>query len=411
MNLPKISKPILLFIICIIISACSSSENTEQSEDLNILQNYEVKVPTTPLDAPSEYSKNLTPIWETWAYLVRDYVNRSDLNEDEMTELVIKAMMKSLGDQHSNYISPEFFNVENTDMQGKYQGIGASVTMNANGNVVIVSPFEGSPAKKAGIRPGDIILEVNGKSLEGYSLMEAINIIRGPEGTSVELLVKHLLSKDTELITIVRSSIKLDSVLLRSKPKSKIAHIRVTNFYPETAEDLSNMINKSKKEGAEAVLLDLRNNPGGLLSSVIDVTSLFLDDGVVIKEIDGYAREQIWKVKKSGPKYIAIPLVLLINNYSASASEVLAGALKDYKRAKIVGETSFGKGSVGILRPLSNGGGISVTIAKWYTPNNNLIDNKGIVPDIEIKSSDPSDTSGVQTEATLEYINNNILNK
>ena len=120
MNLPKISKPILLFIICIIISSCSSSENTEQSEDLNILQNYEVKVPTTPLDAPSEYSKNLTPIWETWAYLVKDYVNRSDLNEDEMTELVIKAMMKSLGDQHSNYISPEFFNVENTDMQGKY---------------------------------------------------------------------------------------------------------------------------------------------------------------------------------------------------------------------------------------------------------------------------------------------------
>ena len=110
MNLPKISKPILLFIICIIISSCSSSENTEQSEDFNILQNYEVKVPTTPLDAPSEYSKNLTPIWETWAYLVRDYVNRSDLNEDEMTELVIKAMMKSLGDQHSNYISPEFFN-------------------------------------------------------------------------------------------------------------------------------------------------------------------------------------------------------------------------------------------------------------------------------------------------------------
>jgi carboxyl-terminal processing protease len=296
-------------------------------------------------------------------------------------------------------------------MQGKYQGIGASVEMNGKGNVVIVSPFEGSPAKEAGIRPGDIILEVNGESIEGYSLMEAINIIRGPEGTSVELLVKHLLSKETELITIIRSSIKLESVLLRSKPKSEIAHIRGTSFYPETADDLSNMINKSKKDGAKAILLDLRNNPGGLLTSVIDVTSLFLEDGVVIKEIDGYNREQIWKVKKSGPKYIDIPLVLLINNYSASASEVLAGALKDYKRATIAGETSFGKGSVGILRPLSNGGGISVTIAKWYTPNNNLIDKKGVVPDIEINSSDPSDTSGVQTEGTLEYINNNILNK
>ena len=368
MNLPKISKPLILFIICIVISGCSSSssDNTEQNEDLNILQNYELKIPETPLDVPSEYSKNLSPIWETWAYLLRDYVNRSDLNEDEITELVIETMMESLGDKHSNYISPEFFNVENTDMQGKYQGIGASVEMNANGDVVIVSPFEGSPAKEAGIRPGDIIIEVDGESLEGYSLMEAINIIRGPEGTSVDLLVKHLLSKDTELITIIRSSIKLESVLLRSKPKSKIAHIRVTNFYPETAQDLSKMIDKSKKEGAEAILLDLRNNPGGLLSSVIDVTSLFLNDGIVIKEIDGYDREQIWKVKKSGTKYPDFPLVVLINNYSASASEVLAGALKDYKRAKIVGETSFGKGSVGILRPLSNGGGISVTIAKWY---------------------------------------------
>ena len=413
MNLPKISKPLILFIICIVISGCSSSssDNTGQNEDLNILQNYELKIPETPLDVPSEYSKNLSPIWETWAYLLRDYVNRSDLNEEEITELVIETMMESLGDKHSNYISPEFFNVENTDMQGKYQGIGASVEMNANGDVVIVSPFEGSPAKEAGIRPGDIIIEVDGESLEGYSLMEAINIIRGPEGTSVDLLVKHLLSKDTELITIIRSSIKLESVLLRSKPKSKIAHIRVTNFYPETAEDLSKMIDKSKKEGSEAILLDLRNNPGGLLSSVIDVTSLFLNDGIVIKEIDGYDREQIWKVKKSGTKYPDFPLVVLINNYSASASEVLAGALKDYKRAKIVGETSFGKGSVGILRPLSNGGGISVTIAKWYTPNNNLIDDKGVVPDIEIKSSDPSDTSGVQTDATIEYINNNILNK
>ena len=287
MNLPKISKPLILFIICIVISGCSSSssDNTEQNEDLNILQNYELKIPETPLDVPSEYSKNLSPIWETWAYLLRDYVNRSDLNEDEITELVIETMMESLGDKHSNYISPEFFNVENTDMQGKYQGIGASVEMNANGDVVIVSPFEGSPAKEAGIRPGDIIIEVNGESLEGYSLMEAINIIRGPEGTSVDLLVKHLLSKDTELITIIRSSIKLESVLLRSKPKSKIAHIRVTNFYPETAEDLSKMIDKSKKEGSEAILLDLRNNPGGLLSSVIDVTSLFLNDGIVIKEL------------------------------------------------------------------------------------------------------------------------------
>ena len=190
MNLPKISKPLILFIICIVISGCSSSssDNTEQNEDLNILQNYELKIPETPLDVPSEYSKNLSPIWETWAYLLRDYVNRSDLNEDEITELVIETMMESLGDKHSNYISPEFFNVENTDMQGKYQGIGASVEMNANGDVVIVSPFEGSPAKEAGIRPGDIIIEVDGESLEGYSLMEAINIIRGPEGTSVDLL-------------------------------------------------------------------------------------------------------------------------------------------------------------------------------------------------------------------------------
>ena len=411
-TIKKISKLILLFSFIFIISCTSSSNeiinNTNEEE---LLQSYQLKIPDDELKAPSEYSKKLKPVWETWAYLTRDYVERSSLSEDEMTELLINTMMKSLGDQHSNYISPEFFNVENTDMHGKYQGIGASVDMNRSGGIVIVSPFDGSPAKNAGILPGDLILEVNGKSLEGYSLMEAINQIRGPEGTTVDLLVKHLLNQEQELITIKRESIKLESVKLRSEKNSQIAHIRLTNFYPESAKDLSDMIDESKNNGSKAILLDLRNNPGGLLSSVIDVTSIFLDKGIVIKEIDGYNREQIWNVRDLNfNKHLNIPITILINNYSASASEVITGALKDYNRASVVGETSFGKGSVGILRPLSNGGGISVTIAKWYTPNGNIIHEKGITPDIIMPSQDPSDTTGIQIEAAKNYIINNILN-
>ena len=218
----------------LVLASCSDNpEDTDQTYS----QNYELVTPKEELKAPSEYSKKLKPLWETWAYLTRDYVDRSDLDDEEMTELLIKAMLESLNDQHSNYIPPEFFNVENTDMQGKYQGIGASVEMNRKGAVVIVSPFEGGPAKKAGILPGDIVLEVDGKSLDGFSLMEAINIIRGPEGTTVDLLVKHLLSQKTELISIKRESIKLESVKLRSENKDSIAHIRLTNFYPESAKD------------------------------------------------------------------------------------------------------------------------------------------------------------------------------
>ena len=408
MPLLKFTKLISITILLLVLTSCS--DNPEDA-DQTYSQNYELVTPKEELKAPSEYSKKLKPLWETWAYLTRDYVDRSDLDDEEMTELLIKAMLESLNDQHSNYIPPEFFNVENSDMQGKYQGIGASVEMNRKGAVVIVSPFEGGPAKKAGILPGDIVLEVDGKSLEGFSLMEAINIIRGPEGTTVELLVKHLLSQKTELISIKRESIKLESVKLRSENKDSIAHIRLTNFYPESAKDLSEMITQSQNSGAKVILLDLRNNPGGLLSSVIDVTSLFLDKGIVMKEIDGYNREQIWNIRDLNlTKHLDIPIVILINNYSASASEVLAGALQDYKRAVIVGEKSFGKGSVGLMRPLSNGGGISMTIAKWYTPNGNIIHELGVNPDVLIPSQDPSDTTGVQTEGVKEYIRKTILN-
>ena len=203
----------------------------------------------------------------------------------------------------------------------------------------------------------------------------------------------------------------MESVKLRSENKDSIAHIRLTNFYPESAKDLSEMITRSQNSGAKVILLDLRNNPGGLLSSVIDVTSLFLDKGIVMKEIDGYNREQIWNIRDLNvTKHLDIPIVILINNYSASASEVLAGALQDYKRAVIVGEKSFGKGSVGLMRPLSNGGGISMTIAKWYTPNGNIIHELGVNPDVLIPSQDPSDTTGVQTEGVKEYIRKTILN-
>ena len=404
----KILKFFFVIIISLSVLSCSSSE---VASDQSSNQDYELIFPKNELKAPSEYSKELTPVWETWAYLTKDYVERSSLNEEKMTELLIKEMLNSLDDQHSNYIPPEFFNVENTDMQGKYQGIGASVDMNRAGKVVIVSPFVGSPAKKAGILPGDIILEVDGISLEGYSLMEAINLIRGPEGTVVELLVKHLLTQKTELISIKRESIKLDSVNLRSEKNDNIAHIRLTNFYPESGKDLSQMITEVKNNGAKAILLDLRNNPGGLLSSVIDVTSLFLEQGIVMKEIDGYNREKIWNIRDLNyNKHLKIPIVVLINNYSASASEVLAGALKDYKRAIIVGEKSFGKGSVGLMRPLSNGGGISMTIAKWYTPNGNIIHEVGVQPDVIFPSQDATDTTGIQTDAAKNHIRNNILN-
>ena len=400
-------KPIVnSILLCVLLSTfgCDISKRLVDRDNVN-----GVDEPAFPhitqseivFDNPPDVPKDLAIIWETWKFLNQDYVDRRNLNPENMSEEAVKGMITSLGNRDMGYVPPNIMAGSFQDVfRGDFEGIGAHVQNNAKGKLVIISPIEGGPAKAAGIRSGDIILEVDGQSLEGLTVLESVAKIRGPKGSKVKLLVQHLGAIDPVVIEIVRGRIPLTSVLLRSKPGERFAHIRITNFYPNTVEQLKQIIDDTVRNGSEGMILDLRDNPGGTLDAVVDVASQFLKEGIVLYDINGYGRKNEWKVRQGG---IAtdIPLVVLVNNGSASSSEVLVGALQDHQRATVIGTSTYGKGSVNILRQLSNGGGLYITISHWYTPLGRMIQEKGLKPDIEI-------TDRIQKEADIKQLNRAI---
>ncbi len=356
------------------------------------------------LQIPQGVPEEIATVWEVWSLLTEQHVDRRDFDPSVFDEAAVRGLIQGLGDPHSGYVPPEAFEIENQDLYGSFEGIGARVEMRPDGKLLIVAPIEGSPAEAAGLKPGDLVLEVNGESIVGLSLLEAVNKIRGPKGSEVRLLVKHLTQASEVEIVVVRDSIPLHSVFARSRPDDRFAHIRLTTFYANTAEKLAEAIREAQANGAEGLILDVRDNPGGLLSSVIDVTSMFLEDGsLILYELDGLGDRDNHVARNAG-EFADIPLVVLANGYSASASEIVVGAIQDHGRAEVVGSTTFGKGSVNILRRLSNGGGLYMTIAKWYTPNGRLIEGNGVEPDHEVTSRDKQKADTSQFEKAIEVM-------
>ena len=361
-------------------------------------------IPAQPIAIPDPVPEDLGTAWEVWKLISELHVDRGSLEPDEFDEGAIRGMIATLGDQHTNYVPPEAFEIENQDLYGSFEGIGANVQMNADGKLYIVAPIEGGPAEAAGIRSGDLILAVDGESLEGYSLLEAVNRIRGPRGSEVTLLVRRLGQVVEEEIVVKRDRIALESVLIRSRPEDRFAHIRLTAFYTETAQQLADAVRDARANGAEGLILDVRDNPGGLLNSVVEVVSLFLeDDSLLLYEVDGYGRRADHN-SRGGGQFADIPMVVLANGGSASASEIVVGALQDHGRAQIVGDTTFGKGSVNRLYRLGNGGGLMITFGKWYTPGGNLIEGNGIEPDHKVTSRDRQRAETNQFEKAVEVM-------
>ncbi len=361
-----------------------------------------------PLEVPEGVPEELAVVWQVWSMLANEHVDRATFDPEIFTEASIRGMLVALGDPHTNYVRPDVFGIENADIRGRFEGIGAHVSMNADGRLVVVAPIADSPAEMAGIRPGDIILAVDGESLQGASLIEAVSKIRGPRGSIVSLLVQHIGDPESVIIEVERGVIPLQSVLLRSEPGHRIAHIRLTNFYEDTADKLAAEIREALAAGSEGIVLDVRDNPGGLLNSVIDVTSLFLQDGLILYEMDGEGNRRDWVDRKNDDVLEEVPLVLLANQFSASASEILVGALQDYDRATVIGRTTFGKGSVNILRQLDNGGGLFITFARWFTPEGRLIDRNGLEPDIEVTHGDAQQEDIRQLEKAIETLESEI---
>lgn len=342
--------------------------------------------------------ESLDNIAEAWDIIFNDYVDKDKLDTSTLSQGAIKGMVEALDDPYSAFLDAEAYQLSLSDLEGKFEGVGAYVDVNEDGQIIIIAPIADSPAAKAGIKAGDIILEINGEPTSEMSLTEAVLHIRGPKGTSVRLLILHQSETEPEEIEIVRAEIEVPSVYFEMK--GDIAYIYITHFSERTNEELSPVLESITQEAATGIILDLRSNPGGFLQTVVDVASRFLKEGVVVDVVDNQGRHTTSAVKPKGAT-TDLPLVVLVDSYSASGSEVLAGALQDYGRAPIAGTTTYGKGSVNVLHQLKDGSGLLITTARWLTPNGRLIEGEGIDPDYELAPEEDA------IEWAIDYLKGN----
>jgi len=315
----------------------------------------------------------------------KDYVD--DVNQAEMMDSAINGVLQSL-DPYSAYMSPELFKEMQTDTRGEFGGLGIEIGMES-GVVKVISPIDDTPAAKAGIKAGDYIVKIGKEQVQGKSLMEAVKLMRGPVGTSVDLTVRRKNVKKSLEFTIVRKIIEIKSVSSELIGNEKnLGYIRLKSFNENSDNQFLKSIKKFEKNSKiKGYVFDLRNNPGGLLTQAINITDFVLDDGEIVSTKGRKISESRKFFAKKGDEIKGKPIVVLINNGSASASEIFAGALKDHKRAIILGENSYGKGSVQSIIPLRNGGGMRLTISKYYLPSGKSISEVGVIPDILVEET------------------------
>jgi len=381
----------------------------------------ELRTSDTPASAvdPSGQGSSATPgtsgsaqtsalIDEVCGVLETQHVDRNTITPQSCRDAAINGIITSLNDPHTSYISPADLASGALDMGSTYQGIGASVS-DKSGQVQIVAPFRDSPAEKAGIEAGDIILEVDGQRTDGWSDQEAVQHIRGVKGTSVTLKVQHQ-GGQTETITVVRGDIQIQSVYRQPNLEiipgesgenlvdregnqvTDLVYVNISQFHENTLNEFRTHMKDVEKSGAKGLILDLRSNPGGLLDATVSIADEFLDKGTILSEVDANGKSQSWTAK-SGGLLTRIPIVVLQDQSSASGSEVLASALRDNGRATIVGTRSFGKGTVNQLMPLKNCGdpkgcgAVYVAVGRWLTPKGAQIEGVGVKPDVELPMS------------------------
>jgi len=328
-----------------------------------------------------------------------EYVD--EINQSKSMDSAINGLLQSL-DPYSAYLPPEIFNEMQTETSGEFGGLGIEVSM-VSGVVKVISPIDGTPASKAGIKAGDYIVKIEDTQVQGKSLSEAVDLMRGPVGSSIELTIRRKGEKKAITFDIIREIIEIQSVK-SDLLKDNIGYIRLTSFNENSGEQIKNKIKDlEKNQNIKAYILDLRNNPGGLLSQAIKISDFFLDNGEIVSTKSRKASENRKWFAKKGDITNGKTLVVLINYGSASASEIVAGALKDHKRAIILGENSYGKGSVQSIIPLKNKGAVKLTVAKYYLPSGKSISEVGVSPDIEINEEGKEFKIKTKTDNQLNY--------
>ncbi|KMY54533.1 peptidase S41 [Bacillus sp. FJAT-27231] len=330
-------------------------------------------------------------LYEAYDKLEKNYYQ--DINEEKLINGAINGMLDSLDDPYSDYMDKKEASQFHESVSSSFEGIGAEI-QEEKGMIKIVSPIKGSPAEKAGLRPNDRIMAVDGKSLEGMSSSEAVLLIRGEKGTKVKLKVQRAGTKEPMEITIVRDEIPIETVYAEMND-DKVAHIQITSFSEHTAAELKKAIEEMEKKGMKSMVLDVRQNPGGLLDQAVEMTDMFVPEGKVLFQVeDNQGRRE--KMVSDSKKKVTVPVVVLVDSGSASASEIFAAAMKESAGVTLIGEKTFGKGTVQTAEDFKDGSNMKFTTAKWLTPNGNWIHKKGIKPDIEVKLPD---------YANLPYLN------
>ena len=353
----------------------------------------------TVYSSENDIYKKIDLFGEVLEKINKEYVD--DINQSESMDSAINGLLQSL-DPYSAYMSPQIFNEMQTETSGEFGGLGIEVSMES-GVVKVISPIDDTPASRAGIKAGDYIVKIDNTQVQGKSLSEAVELMRGPVGTSIELTIRRRGEKKALNFIIVREIIEIQSVKADVLEKN-VGYIRLTSFNENSGEQIKEKIKElENKKKVKAYILDLRNNPGGLLSQAIRITDYFLDNGEIVSTKSRKASENKKWFAKEGDLTKGKTLIVMINYGSASASEIVAGALKDHKRAILIGENSFGKGSVQSIIPLKNNGAIRLTVAKYYLPSGKSISEVGVSPDIEIDEESDEFQIKTDTDNQLNY--------
>ena len=349
--------------------------------------------------AENDVYKKIDLFGEVLEKINKEYVD--EINQSESMDAAIDGLLQSL-DPYSAYMSPEIFNEMQTETSGEFGGLGIEVNMES-GFVKVISPIDDTPASRAGIKAGDYIIKIDDIQVQGKSLSEAVDLMRGPVGSSIILTVRRIGQKKALIFEIVREIIQIKSVKA-DLLKNNVGYLRLTSFNENSGDQIREQIREfEKNENINSYILDLRNNPGGLLSQAIRISDFFLDNGEIVSTKSRKASENRKWFAKKGDLIGGKTLVVLINYGSASASEIVAGALQDHKRAIILGENSYGKGSVQSIIPLKNKGAIRLTVAKYYLPSGKSISEVGVSPDIEIDEDTDEFRIKTDTDNQLSY--------
>ncbi len=351
--------------------------------------------------AKNELYEKIDLFGEVLENIKKEYVD--EVNQSEVMDSAINGVLQSL-DPYSAYMSPELFKEMQTDTRGEFGGLGIEIGMEA-GVVKVISPIDDTPADKAGIKAGDYIVKIGKEQVQGKSLMEAVKLMRGPVGTTIDLTIRRKNVKKPLEFKIIRKIIEVQSVNSKIISKEKnIGYVRLKSFNENSDNQFLKSIKKFEKNNKiKGYVIDLRNNPGGLLTQAINITDFFLDDGEIVSTKGRKVSESRKFFARRGDEIRGKPMVVMINSGSASAAEILAGALKDHKRAIILGENSYGKGSVQSIIPLRNGGGMRLTISKYYLPSGKSISEVGVTPDIVVEETNDDFEMNSENDNQLNY--------